>query len=778
MKQIVSILLLAMLSFSSYSQYTEKELTDIINNSSAGQLVRENTQLLLVKIYSQSIRIADKLLQTDTENANYNYRKGYALLYSNSDYSVALPYLIKANKSVSKNYDGSSATEKNAPIDAVYHLAHCYHLYGSVDSAITLFNKYISLAPRNNELVKYSEFAMKQCLVAKEAMKNPRNYVLKNVGDSINSKYPDYSPVISLDGNSLYFTSRRLWEDSSNFTMIDPASGFYFEDIYLSYKNENGEWTKAKRLEFCKRDQMEATVSVSSDERTIYTYEDKTGKGDIYYTKFNNGFFEDVEPLDVPNVNSSSWETHLTVSADGQRMFFVSDRPGGFGGRDIYIMRKLPNGEWSLPSNLGPKINTVYDEDSPFISVDNKSLYFASNGITSMGGFDVFLSILVDENEWSAPVNLGYPLNSTADDIFYTTTIDGLTGYLTSVRRDGFGDKDIYEIKNDQFQPQNIAVLKGKINTVENTPLPTDITVTLVCNDCGTGEAKDLLPRNRDGRFLSTLEACRKYTVVYKRAGEEFYHEDIETNCDMGYQEINVSILLRLKDMKVIPFDHYNLIGNLRQKSDKMPIENAKVQFINPSTKEVVEEIYTDNSGNFSPKLLDGKSLDDTINYQVRISKKDYLTQLFDVNKVLGDTQEIVLNYQLEKMDIGVDIGKVLNLSPINFDLNKSNIRPDAQVELDKIVKIMNDNPTIKVELSSHTDCRGSDKYNMALSQRRAKSSADYIKDKITNPERIYGKGYGETRLLNDCNCTTNTTCTEEEHAVNRRTEFTIVKKD
>ncbi|MEO9257465.1 MAG: hypothetical protein ABI207_03730, partial [Crocinitomicaceae bacterium] len=199
MKHIVSFLLLLMISLTSYCQYTEKELTDIINKSSTGELVKENTQLLLVKIYSQSIRIADKLLQSDPENANYNYRKGYALLYSNSDYSKALPYLIKANKSVSKNYDGSSANEKNAPIDAVYHLAHCYHLYGSVDSAIVLFNKYIGLAPKNNELVKYSEFAIKQCLVAKEAMKNPRNYRLKNLGDSVNSKYPDYSPVISLD---------------------------------------------------------------------------------------------------------------------------------------------------------------------------------------------------------------------------------------------------------------------------------------------------------------------------------------------------------------------------------------------------------------------------------------------------------------------------------------------------------------------------------------------------------------------------------------------------
>lgn len=776
MKKIGFYILLLVVGTRAFAQYTEQELTKIINNSTPGELVRENTQLLLVKIYNQSIRIADKLLETDANNANYNYRKGYALLYSKSDYNLAMPYLLKANKAVSKNYDGSSGNETNAPIDAVYHLAHCYHLAEKVDSATILYQKYIDLAPKSNELVAFAEFGIKQCAVAKKAMENPGAYTLKNVGKNINTDYPEYSPVISLDGNSIYFTSRRLWEDSSNFTMTDPASGMYFEDIYHSYKDYNGEWTPAQRMEFCKRSRMEATISVSPDEHTIYTYDDKTGNGDIYYTKFVNGFFEDVQPYDVAGVNTNSWETHLTVSPDGQFLFFVSDREGGLGGRDIYVMKKMPNGEWSQPANMGPEINTVFDEDAPFISVDNKSLYFASNGIKSMGGFDIFLSILNDENKWSPAINLGYPLNSTADDIFYTTTIDGLTGYLTSVRKDGFGDKDIYEIKNDRFQPQNIAVLKGQIRTVEKMPMPDDITVTLSCLSCGTEEPKDLSIRKQDNRFLSTLDGCRKYAVIYKKAGKEFHRENVETNCEGGYQEVNVSILLRLSDMKVIPFEEYFLAGDVNEKGKLIPVNNAKLEWMSAGSDAIVATNYSSADGKFTSDLLKGKSYGDTLQMQVRVTKENYLTQQFDVNEILGDTQTILVHFNLEKTDAGLDIGKVLQLKPINFDLDKSDIRPDAEIELNKIVKIMNENPTIKIELSSHTDCRGSAKYNLALSDRRAKSSAEYIRSRITNPERIYGKGYGETQLLNGCDCSKGSTCTEEEHAVNRRTEFRIVK--
>jgi outer membrane protein OmpA-like peptidoglycan-associated protein len=169
----------------------------------------------------------------------------------------------------------------------------------------------------------------------------------------------------------------------------------------------------------------------------------------------------------------------------------------------------------------------------------------------------------------------------------------------------------------------------------------------------------------------------------------------------------------------------------------------------------------------------------DILNYQLKLSKEDYYTQNLVLKETLGDSEAIHLKYFLDKPIIGGDIASSFDILPIYFNFDQSNIRPDAKIELDKIVKIMNDNPNLEIEFGSHTDCRGSYAYNMALSTRRAKSSADYIKTRITNPKRIYGKGYGESKLVNGCECegAVKSTCSEEEHQANRRTEFRIVKK-
>ena len=174
----------------------------------------------------------------------------------------------------------------------------------------------------------------------------------------------------------------------------------------------------------------------------IFVYEDRSGGGDIYFSDIlENGRFDDMEKLRYNELNSDYWETHCTMTPDGQHLYFASDRPGGYGGRDLYRLTRLPNGDWSKAQNMGPEINTPYDEDSPFIAVNNKTLYYASNGPESMGGFDIFVIFRDEENNWSKPANMGFPINSTGDDIYYTTTVDGLRGYLSSFRKNGFGEE-------------------------------------------------------------------------------------------------------------------------------------------------------------------------------------------------------------------------------------------------------------------------------------------------------------------------------------------------
>ena len=245
------------------------------------------------------------------------------------------------------------------------------------------------------------------------------------------------------------------------------------------------------------------------------------------------------------------------MSHNKQRFFFVSDRPGGYGGRDIYVMERKKNGKWTKPKNLGPGINTEYDEDSPFIAIDNRTLYFATNGDKSIGGFDIMKSEMTEDSTWTESVNLGYPFNSTNDDIFYTTTLDGRRGYMTSYRKDGKGEKDIYEIYNDYLGVKDVAVLKGLIKTVDNKPIPEDfaINVRLVCMDCEENtDSRYVYPRLRDGVFMTGLKPCKTYKLEYTNISDTLlmYKDGFTTLCDAAYQEIYRELLLDVDTRTII----------------------------------------------------------------------------------------------------------------------------------------------------------------------------------------------------------------------------------
>jgi len=377
-------------------------------------------------------------------------------------------------------------------------------------------------------------------------------------------------------------------------------------------------------------------------------------------------------------------------------------------------------------------------------------------------------------------VNLGYPINSTGDDIYYTTTADGHYGYLSSFRKNGFGEKDIYQIENDFLLVNNVAVLKGMILTSDGSPLPESVYATIKCINCDDTRENKLTPRLRDGSFVYPLTPCRSYEIAFKydSLSKTTYKETFETACSKGYEEVYKEVILDVEKRRIVPIKTYTLDGTVADKKSGNKITDAKVEFLNPTSQEKYESTVTTGGGQFTSTILKNKRFGDSIYNHVRVSKDGYMTQTFDFVTTLGADTAIHLSYLLEKPEIGIDLAKTLDLKPIYFDLDKSEIRADAKIELDKIVKIMNDNPTLVIELGSHTDCRASMKYNLALSDRRAKASAAYIKARITNPTRIYGKGYGESKLVNNCGCEgeTKSSCSEEEHQANRRTEFRIVK--
>lgn len=768
MKKSFVLFTLSLIPWIGLSQYTIKEINAIANNSSESQLVVEASRILQEDYYYFSEIIVDKLLTIKPESSNYNYRKGFIVLNSRNDFQTALKHLEIGAKSVSKNFDMYSSKETSAPVDVYYHLGRCYHLDEQFDKAIEHYNLFIQNSRKKSELIDKANLGITQCGVAKQMLATPKSATVKNLDIPINTNNPEYSPVISLDGKSLYFTSRRPWEDSITEIYRDPQFFQYPEDIYVSILSDTNEWKAPSRLDFCDPKINEATIALNIDEKRVYAYQDITGGGDIYLSDFRKNQFQLLEPFDVKNVNTQYWETHCTFTPDGNDIYFVSNRPGGYGGRDIYRITKIGD-SWSEPQNLGPEINTKYDEESPFIAIDNKTMYFASNGPNSIGGFDIFVTVRNEDNTWSAPINLGYPINSTGDDLFYTTTVDGLRGYLSSFRKGGKGEKDIYEIENDYLGIKNIIVLKGNIHTPPNVELPADAHVILKCPDCRGIKETKLSLRQRDGAFLTSLEQCRDYEIIFMRDNvDTIYSEVFKTSCKKEYAEI----------YKEASITKYSLAGLVVNKATKEPIKNVKVEILDAKTLSVLEVHKTDEEGKFASHLLDEKKYKDSINYLINTSASGHLLSSQDFKMRLGKEGDIQKTIEMDKMAIGLDIGKIVAVNPIYFDLGKWDIRPDAQVELDKIVKVLNENPSIVIELGSHTDCRGTKAANLKLSDKRAKSSAEYIKKRIDNPARIYGKGYGESKLLNDCKCEGNvkSDCPEEKHQENRRTEFKIVK--
>ena len=734
----IKLLLLILLPFSIYCQYTESQIRELAKSGAEPQLIIESSSMIVEKSLFNAEILVDKLLTLKPNNANYNYRKGYILLKSKNNYSDAINFLEKAALVVDTDYDLFSITDTTAPISTIFHLGECYHLAMDIEKAKLYFNKFLSLNTEETELTTLASVRIKQCNNALKALENPKKSKLINISNSINSEYADYSPVISLDGKSLFFTSRRPWENNETESFKDALLNNYPEDIYISSKEKDNSWGKAKRLSFCLPNQNEATIALNADQKRIYVYRDLENSGDIYFSDIKTNVFQNIEPLNILGVNSKYWETHITVTIDGLNMYFVSDRPGGFGGRDIYRVVKLPDGSWSEPMNLGPVINTPYDEDSPFIGADNKTLYYASNGPESIGGFDIFISVRDQNNNWSSPLNMGMPINSTGDDVFYTTTIDGSKGYFTSFRKDGKGDKDIYEIINDELGEKYFSLYYGEIKTATNEgeSNPIKLKIEAEKNTIKTVNYVDL----NGGKFNCILDTNTTYNIDFILNNESIYNEKITTKETEGRE------------------DFYRGL------------------YYDPSLKQTVALNEVNNKFIAKKEVLIDKNLIKSTN-EVKVDKlvnKENNVKTENSTQINSSSNNLIST----TIDVGTDLNSIININPIYFDLDKSNILPEAALELDKIVKILNDNPQLSIKLLSYTDCRGSDAYNLNKSKQRANSTKEYIEARISNPYRINAEGMGEANPVVECDCYNQKgkVCTEEEYRKSRRTEFIIVE--
>ncbi len=474
------------------------------------QMLDQAKALLAAGDHAEALKIYKRLLPVDPSFVEVSYEAAMCMVSLPGQREDAAPLLERA--------------VEGGHVEAHLELARLRHRQMRFDEAITLYEAYKKL---NYRVVKDDEVDRLSAMSgqAKALVASPVDVQVRNLGATVNSEAHDYCPMVTSDGTTLYFTSRRQGTLGGR----KDAAGQYFEDIYMTSLSD-GAWGRVRNIGQPVNTVMhDATVGLdpNGERMIIYRTQPDLVSGDLYEVARRNGQWE--EPVQLTSmINSDAHEPSATIAPGGEEIYFTSDREGGFGGRDLYRIRRLPNGAWSLPLNLGANINTPYDEDAPFMHSDGITLFFSSNGHATMGGYDVFKATLLDAdlNGWSAPENMGYPLNTVNDDIYFSLNADGHTGYFSSERPGGLGLQDIYQVGFPTSQIDYVLV-RGVVTDTAEQPLRARITLM----DRERTEVLGVYNTNAStGRYVMVLAPSVDHALLVESQG--FAERPLELRAD------------------------------------------------------------------------------------------------------------------------------------------------------------------------------------------------------------------------------------------------------
>lgn len=638
------------------------------------------------------------------------------------------------------------------PIDTYYY-AETLLRNLKLDKAKTEYNLYFAKNGTKAQL----DFKLATCDSAAIWMKTPTAYKI-TAEPEMNTANGEWG-VNYAGKTSLVFTSDRKVED---FSIKKPKDKHTGDWLKMFNYDEINQFTE--ELQFDKNDDINLSIDYHTGPMvinatgdtayiTVTTRESKskiptdrnTGNEHIYTRRLeilraikHGDKWGSLTRFPYNNVRYSIG--HAALSKNGQLIYFTSDMPGGLGGTDIWYCEKMANGLWSKPVNCGSNINTPADEAFPAIGGDDR-LYYSSRGLPGMGGLDIFWARGARAN-WSKPINLKYPVNTTSDDFCFVTR-DGLNGYLSSNREGGKGNDDIYSFSINketakQPEPNNVTLAKPTI-----IPPPVVTVPGPAVTPVPQAQATLTRPPIMAPPVAVTTPAPASVTVAPPAAKQQ-PASSITVATPVGTQVLE---------------------GTITNSETGQGIDSVTVLLKN-SRGDIVFGNLVPVNRSFSFKINNGQD------YTLEARKKGYYPATQKISANAAPLINTSFKLQMEPLEIG----KTFVLRNIYYDLNRATIRKDAMVELDKLVALMKENPSLKIELSSHTDSRGSDYYNMLLSQARAISAVAYIKRRGITADRMVAKGYGETRLLNGC--INGVPCSEDDHQQNRRTEIKVIGGD
>ena len=575
-------------------------------------------------------------------------------------------YLLASTYSdLKQTQDAISVYEKAISIDeefypgAFYLVASLQLSIGKYENAGNNFQKFLKFKGESPIKQKGAIKGLEVVQFAIEQLNNPVPFEMINMGKNINSENDEYLPAITADEQTLIITVRRPKDEQT----VSQATKLE-EDFYFSNKI-NGEWNKAEPVgPPLNTHGNEGAQCISPDGQYIYytacNRAEGRGSCDIYFSRKIGNTWSTPENLGEP-INTSSWESQPSISSDGKTLYFASSREGGKGNIDIWKSILDESGKFGVPINLGDSINTRYNEMSPFLHPDNQTLYFSSDGMLGMGGKDIYYSRKNKDGEWTKPINIGYPINTFAEEINLLVNAKGDLAYFSSDKPGGFGKYDLYSFELYQkARPQMVSYMKGKVYDAE-TLRKLDAKFELL--NLETGEIVAQSKANPvSGEFLVCLPVGKSYALNVSKDGYLFYSENI------ALEGIHSEIKPFIKDVPLKP----------------------------------------------------------------------------------------------------IKVGEIVVLRNIFFETDKFELKNESKVELNKLIDLLKLNKSLKIEISGHTDNVGNEKYNLTLSENRAKTVYEYLSNNGILKTRLTFKGYGWSKPIENND-------TENGRANNRRTEFKVI---
>lgn len=711
-------------------------------------------RLFEIKNYAAASEIYEALIDGGERDVDLLYKAGASLVESREIQKQlkALPYLEFAYQN----------KDEKLPREIDLYLGIAYHKSAQLNKALEHFNAYKKqLGASDNEALKNLERHFTHAQNALAEITQEKSYKIYRLEMPINSEYTEYNPVVMADESMMAYTALRP----------DPRRPRELvENIFISYKN-NGKWSEPKPLDIQTRSNI-GTAGLSPDGRQMIIFI-STGNntGSLYTIDKVGDKWSNPSPLGN-NINSGYLETTASITPDGKTIYFASNRRGGMGGMDLYKVEKQPNGSWGPAQNLGPEVNTADNEDAPFIHPNGKILFFTSDGIGSMGGKDIFKTELVN-GKWSKPENMGYPVNTVANDSYFTLTADGTKGFFSSDRPGGLGGQDIYAF-DMPAQEGNIplTLIKGRILAGEDpVPVPTKIKVV----DNTNGQTLDYVynPDEETGNYLIIIPPGKNYDMIIEATG--FLPYTININIPEQdyfyelYQQINLSPITQFERVVGQKVSVTNAFYDTKQENGITPRQANESMLLKNDSIDVytmMEDIIAASDAEALDYLLELMYLTNPID-DVNFKKEDaeavesvYYFEENDKTKLEAKIIDSDTIYTLPTIFVAEEVAKqkelknkqksydatVLNkVFKFYFDVDKSDVDPKYFNSLDEVLKLLNEHEDLGIEISGFASADGNEEYNRKISNERAIAVLSYFNERGVSRRRIIAKGFGAT---------------------------------